>query len=144
MVRQMRRALALGIVLSALGLGGAAAQDKRITILVWGTTWQGVLQKAGEDFAKQTGIKVEVATQTTSGEGLTKLQAMKAHPTVDIWFTTDSVAERAVKDTDMFAPLPTAAMSNWASVPDNAKRERWVGFYGYPVGIVYRTALVKP
>lgn len=144
MLRQVRRALALGVAVAALAAGGAQAQDKKITVLLWGTTWQGVVQKASEDFTKKTGIKVEFVGQTTSGEGLTKLQAMKAHPTVDVWFTTDSVAVRAVKDTAMFAPLPTSKMSNWKDVPDSAKRERWVGFYGYPVGIVYRTDMVKP
>jgi putative spermidine/putrescine transport system substrate-binding protein len=142
MGRQLRRA-ALGIALSALALGGAEAQDKKITIMLWGTTWQGVVQKASEDFTKKTGIKVEFASQTTSGEGLTKLQAMKARPTVDVWFTTDSVAVRAVKDADMFAALPSDKMANWKDVPDNAKSARWVGFYGYPVGIVYRTDQVK-
>jgi spermidine/putrescine-binding protein len=133
-------ALAAALVTTA---APAFAQDKKITIMLWGTTWQGVVQKASEDFTKKTGIKIDFASQTTSGEGLTKLQAMKGHPSVDVWFTTDSVAVRAVKDADMFADLPTAKMSNWSDVPDNAKRERWVGFYGYPVGIVYRTDQIK-
>ncbi len=68
---------------------------------------------------------------------------MKGHPSVDVWFTTDSVAVRAVKDSDMFSDLPTAKISNWGDVPDNAKRARWVGFYGYPVGIIYRNDQVK-
>ncbi len=145
MVKVVSRALALGMAVAALAIGGAQAQDKKITILLWGTTWQGVVQKASEDFTKQTGIKVDFAGQTTSGEGLTKLQAMKANPTVDVWFTTDSVATRAVKDADMFAPLPTDKMSNWADVDPHAKNARYVGFYGYPVGIVYRTDKVtKP
>ena len=143
MARQVGRALVLGMAMAALVAGAANAQDKKITIMLWGTTWQGVVQKASEDFTKQTGIKIDFASQTTSGEGLTKLQAMKAHPTVDVWFTTDSVAVRAVKDADMFSPLPTTTMSNWGAVPDNAKSARWIGFYGYPVGIVYRTDLVK-
>ncbi|HUA52456.1 MAG TPA: extracellular solute-binding protein [Candidatus Sulfotelmatobacter sp.] len=144
MMRQVKRALALGVALAAVAAGTAQAQDKKITVMLWGTTWQGVVQKASEDFTKKTGVKIEFVGQTTSGEGLTKLQAMKAHPSVDVWFTTDSVAVRAVKDTDMFAPLPAAKMPNLSDVPDNAKRERWVGFYGYPVGIVYRTDMVNP
>lgn len=140
--RRAWHGLALAVALAA-GTAPAVAQDKKITIMLWGTTWQGVVQKASEDFTKQTGIKIDFASQTTSGEGLTKLQAMKAHPTVDVWFTTDSVAVRAVKDDAMFAPLPAAKMPNLSDVPDNAKRERWVGFYGYPVGIVYRTDQIK-
>lgn len=141
-IRRGLQGLALATALAALAQP-AAAQDKKLSIMLWGTTWQGVVQKAAEDYTKATGVKIEFASQTTSGEGLTKLQAMKQHPTVDVWFTTDSVAVRAVKDSDMFAPLPAAKMPNLADVPDNAKRERWVGFYGYPVGIVYRTDLVK-
>jgi putative spermidine/putrescine transport system substrate-binding protein len=142
MTRRGWRGLALAAALATTA-APALAQDKKLSVMLWGTTWQGVVQKASEDFTKKTGIKIEFASQTTSGEGLTKLQAMKAHPTVDVWFTTDSVAVRAVKDSDMFAPLPTSKMANWESIADNAKRERWVGFYGYPVGIVYRTDLVK-
>lgn len=140
--RRAWQGLALATLLATSAVP-AAAQEKKITILLWGTTWQGVVQKASEDFTKKTGIKVDFVSQTTSGEGLTKLQAMKNHPTVDVWFTTDSVAVRAVKDAEMFAPLPTAKMTNWKDVPDSAKRDRWVGFYGYPVGIVYRTDQVK-
>jgi putative spermidine/putrescine transport system substrate-binding protein len=146
MATQITRRGWQGLALAAALMASAApatAQDKKISIMLWGTTWQGVVQKASEDFTKKTGIKIDFASQTTSGEGLTKLQAMKAHPTVDVWFTTDSVAVRAVKDSDMFADLPAAKMPNLSDVPDFAKRARWVGFYGYPVGIVYRTDLVK-
>jgi spermidine/putrescine-binding protein len=127
---------------TVLSMAPAAAQEKTITVLIWGTTWQTAAQKLAVAFTQKTGIKVEAATQTTSGEGLTKLQAMKARPSIDVWFTTDSVAERAVKDTDLFAAMPTASMPAWGEVPAIAKRERWVAAYAYPVGIVYRPDLL--
>jgi putative spermidine/putrescine transport system substrate-binding protein len=62
---------------------------------------------------------------------------------VDVWFTTSSVAERAVKDGNLFVDLPAASMPNLANVEAGAKTKRWVGAYGYPLGIVYRPDLVK-
>ncbi|HWK47625.1 MAG TPA: extracellular solute-binding protein [Stellaceae bacterium] len=119
------------------------AQGQSITILIWGTTWQLVMKGIAEKFTAATGIAVNLMTQTTGGESLVKLQAMKADPTVDVWFTTSSVAERAVKDGDLFADLPTAQIPNLKNVYPDAIKPRWVGAYAYPLGIVYRPDLVK-
>lgn len=119
------------------------AEDKNITILIWGTTWQLVMKQIAANFTAATGIGVTLTTQTTSGESLVKLQAMKADPTVDVWFTTSSVAERAVKDGDLFADLPIAQLTNWKDVTPDARQPRWVGAYGYPLGIVWRPDMVK-
>jgi putative spermidine/putrescine transport system substrate-binding protein len=142
---QIGRRLLLGATaaLPLLRTGAARAEDQSITVLIWGTTWQLVMKGIAEKFTAATGIGVNLMTQTTGGESLIKLQAMKADPTVDVWFTTSSVAERAVKDGDLFVDLPTAQMPNLAEVEAGAKTKRWVGAYGYPLGIVYRPDLVK-
>ena len=121
----------------------AKAADKSITVLIWGTTWQSVMREIAESFTAATGITVQVQTQTTSGESLVKLQAMKSDPTIDVWFTTSSVAERAVKDTALFADLPVAAMDNTKQVDKDAQTPRWIAAYAYPLGIVYRPDMVK-
>jgi spermidine/putrescine-binding protein len=132
-------AASLPLLLSA----SARAQGQSITILIWGTTWQLVMKGIAEKFTAATGIAVNLVTQTTGGESLVKLQAMKADPTVDVWFTTSSVAERAVKDADLFADLPEALIPNLKNVYPDAVKPRWVGAYAYPLGIVYRPDLVK-
>jgi putative spermidine/putrescine transport system substrate-binding protein len=145
MSREIGRRLVLGsaAALPLLRTGAARAEGQSITVLIWGTTWQLVMKGVAEKFTAATGIAVNLMTQTTGGESLIKLQAMKADPTVDVWFTTSSVAERAVKDGDLFADLPVASMPNLANVEAGAKTKRWVGAYGYPLGIVYRPDLVK-
>jgi spermidine/putrescine-binding protein len=120
----------------------ALAADQSITILIWGTTWQGVMKDIAASFTASTGIAVQVQTQTTSGESLVKLQAMKADPTVDVWFTTSSVAERAVKDTTLFADLPMAELGNTKDLDPSAMTPYWVAAYGYPLGIIYRPDMV--
>ena len=144
MSRPISRRLILGsaAALPLIQATSARAADQ-ITILIWGTTWQLVVKEIADKFTAATGIGINLTTQTTGGESLIKLQAMKADPTVDVWFTTSSVAERAVKDGDLFADLPTAEIPNLAQVEPGAKTPRWVGAYGYPLGIVYRPDLVK-
>ncbi|WP_040502062.1 PotD/PotF family extracellular solute-binding protein [Herbaspirillum sp. YR522] len=139
MLRSAFAAAALGLVISA----PAQAQEKSINVMMWGSTWQTALQQSSADFTKKTGIKVNLVTQASSGEGLVKLQTMKAKPTIDVWFTTASVAERAVTDDALFAPLPAARMSNLGELAKGTATDRYVGIYGYPVSIIYRTDLVQ-
>lgn len=121
----------------------ALAAGQSITILIWGTTWQAVMKDIAADFTKATGIDVQLQTQTTSGESLAKLQAMKGNPSVDVWFTTSSVAERAVKDKDLFAELPMAQLPNSRDLDAAAMTPNWIAAYAYPLGIVYRPDMVK-
>lgn len=129
--------------LTTLAAGAASAQDKSINIMVWGTTWQSSLQSLSKEFTEQTGIRVNLVTQASSGEGLVKLQTMKAKPTVDVWFTTASVAERAVVDEALFSPLPTELIPNLANVNEGAATSHYAAVYGYPMSIVYRSDLVE-
>ena len=141
----LNRRLLLGAAASLplLGTHPARAEDKSITILIWGTTWQLVMKDIAENFTAETGIHVQLQSQTTSGESLVKLTAMKADPTVDVWFTTSSVAERAVKDAALFADLPLGQMDNVKDVDANAHTARWIACYAYPLGIIYRPEMVK-
>lgn len=137
-------------------LGGAAAgaallasprlgraQVKDITLQLWGTTWTGSLRKVGQEFEAKTGVKVNAVTQATSGEGLVKLQAMRAAPTIDVWFTTSSVAERAKTDKELFLPLPYDAIPAARDIEPGARGSHWAGVYFYQLGIVWRTDLLK-
>lgn len=141
-----RVALATAAVLTLLGASTAQAGETRsITVLSWGLTWQTALQAASEAYTKKTGVKVNLVTQSSSGEGLVKLQAMKSAPSVDVWLTTSSVAERAVTDQQLFAPLPAAQMPNLKDVMPGLATPNYVALYSYPLSIVYRNDLVdKP
>lgn len=121
----------------------ASAQEKKLTVQIWANTWQSAIQSVSEAFQKETGIAVGLVTQSSSGEGLVKLQAMKQKPTVDVWFTTSSVAQRASQDTELFAPIPTESISNLAQLEPSAHSKYWVAAYYYPIGIIYRPDMVK-
>lgn len=136
------RSVALA-ALTLAGAGLASAQDKSISVMVWGTTWQSSLQSLSKEFTQKAGIRVNLVTQASSGEGLVKLQTMKDKPTVDVWFTTASVAERAVTDDKLFVPLPKQQMPNLANVVPGAATSHYAAIYGYPMSIVYRSDLVK-
>ena len=137
------RRFAFALALAASLCGGSAGAQNQITIQIWGTTWQSVMQSLAGEFEKSTGIKVVPVTQASSGEGLVRLQNMRDAPTIDVYFTTSSVAERAVTDKKLFLPLPKAALSNLGNVIAGASAESWVAAYYYPVSIIWRPDLVK-
>ena len=139
----LKRTCAL-IVSCAMALAVTAAQaQNQITIQIWGTTWQSVMQSLAGEFEKQSGIKVLAVTQASSGEGLVRLQNMRDAPTIDVYFTTSSVAERAVTDRKLFLPLPKAAMPNLGNLIPGASAESWAAAYYYPVSIIWRPDLVR-
>ena len=137
------RIVSLAVATLGFAATASAQQGQSINVMVWGTTWQSSIQAMSKAFTDKTGIKVNLVTQASSGEGLVKLQAMKARPTVDVWFTTASVAERAVSDAELFAPLPKDKIPNIAKVTPGAATSHYAAVYGYPMSIVYRTDLVK-
>lgn len=139
------RAIVGAMVVAAL-LGGmaapAAAQGKSITLLVWSSTWNGVLKQLAEKFTKETGIGVEIEIQASSMEGLAKLQAMRGKPTVDVWFTAAGVAQLASTTQGMLAPLPVDQMPNMKDLIPGASTPNFAAAYYFPFGIVYRPDLV--
>lgn len=137
------RVVSLAIATLGFAASASAQPGQSINVMIWGTTWQSSIQAMSKAFTDKTGIRVNLVSQASSGEGLVKLQAMKAKPTVDVWFTTASVAERAVTDTELFAPLPKDKVPNAAKVTPGAATSHYAAIYGYPMSIVYRTDLVK-
>src|SRR5947207_6822759 len=96
-----RFAAILGITAAALlaiGPSAGHAQDKKITLLIWSSTWNGLIKPLAEQFTKDTGIAVDIEVQASSMEGLVKVQAMRGKPTADVWFVAQGVAERAASD----------------------------------------------
>lgn len=140
-IRKLFPALAASLAITfAFGaVTPASAQDKEITVLIWGTTWKSGFVDVTEKFTKETGIKVDYVTQASSGEGLVKLQAMRAKPTIDVWFTTASVAQRASAEGNLLAPLPKASMSNLNMLTPGLAADKYAAVYTYPLSIIYRT-----
>ncbi|MEO6984270.1 MAG: extracellular solute-binding protein [Paralcaligenes sp.] len=142
-------AVVVGISLAGIGSTSVAwakdgtADVKNITVLLWGTTWTIMGETLAKKFEQETGIKVRPVTQASSGEGLIKLRLMKDKPSVDVWFTTKSVAERASSEAGLFADLPVASMSNLDNLMEGALHRKYVGLYYYPLLVLWREDLVK-
>jgi len=140
------RAIVGAILVVALLAGGetavAQAPGKHITLLVWSSTWNGVLKQLAEKFTKETGIGIEIEIQASSMEGLAKLQAMRGKPTVDVWFTAAGVAQLAGTTQGLLAPLPVDQMPNLRDLVAGASTPTFAAAYFFPFGIVYRPDLV--
>jgi putative spermidine/putrescine transport system substrate-binding protein len=132
-------------MLAVLGMATgmpAFAQQKKITLLIWSSTWNGLIKPLAEQFTKDTGIAVDIEVQASSMEGLVKVQAMRGKPTADVWFVAQGVAQRASTDPDLLAPMPVAKLSNWADIIPGGTSPTFAAAYYYPFGIVYRPDLV--
>lgn len=134
----------LGSASAAFAVAAAAPQlafaaTKEITVQIWGSTWTGSVSKAAALFEERHGIKVNVITQASAGEGLVKLQTMRDNPEVDVWFTTSALAARAQEDAGLFVALPYDQLPAATEIEDTARSSHWVGLYSYPMGIAYLT-----
>jgi spermidine/putrescine-binding protein len=57
---------------------------------------------------------------------------------VDVWFTTNSVAERVKSDAQLFKTLDYDKLPAAKAIEPGARNNGWVGMYFYPLGIVWR------
>jgi len=71
--RTGRRSVLAAIIALTAGVSVFAAtpvqaQEKRLTLMMWGATWERIFKPLAEDFKKETGITLEVVNQTTGIE----------------------------------------------------------------------------
>lgn len=130
--------LAVSLALS----GGATAQDKVVRVMTFGSTWERVLKPLAAAFKQETGLEIVPVIQNSSAEGLSRLQASRASPGVDVWFTGEAIAMRASTDKALFVPLPIDKLPNLGKLIPGANNEMFVAFWYFPTGIVYRPDLV--
>lgn len=132
-----------GALVAIIALGNAAwAHDKEVRVMTFGSTWERVLKPLAPEFKKETGIQIVPVIENSSAEGLAKLQASRAHPGVDIWFTGEAIALRAATDKSLFVPLPKDKIPNLAKLMPGAYDDMFAAFWYFPTGIVYRPDLV--
>ncbi|OWJ77148.1 ABC transporter substrate-binding protein [Haematobacter genomosp. 1] len=137
--RRMLGQFAAGTALAVAAPRIAFAAEKEISVQIWGSTWTGSVSRVAALFEEREGIKVNLVTQSSAGEGLVKLQSMRAKPAVDVWFTTSALAARAQQDEGLFLPLPYDRIPAAAAIEATARSSHWAGLYSYPMGIAYLT-----
>jgi putative spermidine/putrescine transport system substrate-binding protein len=120
----------------------AFAQQRQVRVMTFGSTWERVLKPLAPAFKQETGIEIVPVIENSSAEGLAKLQASRANPGVDVWFTGEAIAIRAASDKELFLPLPVDKIPNLAKLMKGAYSEKFVAYWYFPTGIVYRPDLV--
>lgn len=129
-------AASLGIVF-CLGLPGHAGAQEQLVIQSWGGTNLDILKKIVIDpFEKKTNIKVEVRIQQNTFDGLTKLQAQRNAPAVDLWNTSAVPAMIAHKD-GLGIPLDKSKIANMQYVADALFRPECLAWEQYIFGLMY-------
>ena len=137
------------ILAAALTLAGltaspraALALDRKVNVMMFGSTWEKVFKPLAPAFKQETGIEIVPVIENSSIEGLAKIQAMRDKPSVDVWFTGESVGLRAATDKGLFVPLPKDKIPNLTKLIPGSHGDMFVAYWYFPVGIVYRPDLV--
>jgi putative spermidine/putrescine transport system substrate-binding protein len=127
-------------VLLGLALGFApqtAFAQTEIVIMTWGGAFYDAFQAAKPDIEKTAGVKVTFVTQTGAAGGLSRLEAQKANPQVDLWTSIVSTAEAGLKS-GVIEPLPGAQIPNLKHVPDYLVTPAGTAIWISLRGIFYR------
>lgn len=142
--RTLLAAPAGALVAAAGGLAPrrAMAATKTVRVMTFGSTWERVIRPLADKFKDETGIEIVPVIENSSAEGLSKLQAARTNPGVDVWFTGEAIALRAATDKDLFVPLPKDKIPNLAKVMKGSVSEKFAAYWYFPTGIVYRADLV--
>ncbi|MBS9720223.1 ABC transporter substrate-binding protein [Tianweitania sp. BSSL-BM11] len=137
--------LAFSALSLVLGANTASAQDKTLTISVYGIAQDAYKAALYDPFEAKCGCKIVVESGTAS-ERLAKLEVNAAAPTVDVIAFSDANALEAANK-DLLAPIDTAKVPNLGEIYDFAKdplgNGMGVGYTFYGTSIVYRSDLVK-
>ncbi|MEI4488161.1 polyamine ABC transporter substrate-binding protein [Frigidibacter sp. MR17.14] len=138
----------LSLAASLLALAAASpalAQDKTLTISVYGIAQDAYDVALYKPFEAKCGCKLVIETGNSS-ERLAKLEANAAAPVVDVIAFSDANALDAAKK-GLLAPLDPAAIPSLGQIYDFAKDpvgdNMAVGYTFYGTSIVYRSDVVK-
>ncbi len=119
-----------------------AQGSRKVSVLTFGSTWERVLKPFAAQLKQDTGIEIVPVIENSAMEGLSKLQASRSSPGVDVWFAGQAVALRAATDPALFVKLPTGRMPSLRKLMPGSTTEHFVAYWYFPTGIVYRPDLV--
>lgn len=125
----------------ALGTSGLAAQEKTLTISVYGFAQDAYKQIVYDPFEAQCGCKLVVETGN-SVERLAKMEANKANPVIDMAVVAMADALAASRS-DLIETIDTSKLSNFSKLYDIAQDPngdgKSVGYTFYATSIAYRS-----
>ncbi|KYD10019.1 MULTISPECIES: ABC transporter substrate-binding protein [Heyndrickxia] len=117
---------------------GNGSSDKTLVLAAYGGSYEKKIKEAViPKFEKKYGVKVKYITGS-SVDTLSKLQAQKAHPQIDVAFLDDGPQAQA-KAFGLLAPLDEKVVTNLENLYDIAKDEDniGVGFGIISTGLAY-------
>jgi putative spermidine/putrescine transport system substrate-binding protein len=115
----------------------AVAQQKELVVMTYGGVWGDSFKtNVADPFTKKTGIKINIVTQLTNRDGLTKLIAQKDNPQIDVW-TADDATQILGGERGLLAPLSEKNVPNlkFSRQKGNQFTAVW---YTFIPGIFYR------
>ncbi len=129
-------------LLMPLGLNPtkAAAEEKVLTVMLWGATWNVGVKDVAKKFEEKYGVPVKAVMQSGSSEGLAKMMAAKGKPGVDVWFCDSAMPSTAPPG--LIADLDPSKITNRADLVEGALNKKYVAQLYYPQGIIYRKDIV--
>lgn len=124
-----------------LAAGAALAQDKTLTISVYGIAQDAYAEALYKPFEAMCGCKL-VVESGNSAERLAKLEANAAAPTIDVIAFSDANALEAANK-GLIVPIDAAKVPNVANIYEFARdplgNGTAIGYTFYGTSIVYRT-----
>ena len=115
----------------------AAAEDKTLTVMLWGATWNVGVKEVAKKFEEKYGVPVKAVMEAGSSEGLAKLMAApKGKPGVDVWFC--DAAMPATAPPGLIADIDPEKITHRADLVPGALTKKYVAQLYYPQGIIYR------
>ncbi|WP_146882245.1 ABC transporter substrate-binding protein [Acetobacter nitrogenifigens] len=147
----MFRSTSLGRRAVLTGLGAASVARPRfgvargldpVVVMMFGSSWERVFKPLAPLFRDRAGVEIVPVLESSAMEGLARLQASRLDLDVDVWFTSETVASRAAADTALFGEIDVGLIPALARCETVGRTERFIPYWSFPVGIVYRTDLV--
>ena len=115
----------------------AVAQEKALTVMLWGATWNVGVKDVAKKFEQTYGVPVRAVMQSGSSEGLAKMMAGRGRPGVDVWFCDSSMPGTAPPR--LIADIDPNKITNRAYLVEGALTKQYVAQLYNPQGIIYRT-----
>ena len=114
----------------------AAAEEKALTVMLWGATWNVGVKDVAKKFEEKYGVPVKAVMQSGSSEGLAKMMAAQGKPGVDVWFCDSAMPSTAPPG--LIADIDPNKITNRADLVEGALNKKYVAQLYYPQGIIYR------
>ena len=123
----------------------APAPQQTVTVLMWGGDFAASFNDTVvKDFqAIHPNIQVVLEQGEAASDMLAKVQAMSAHPTIDMVWLSDTAATQAVRS-GLCDTVDTTTMPNLANMyPNFIMNHTAVGIGVYTDGLIYNTKYIK-